>query len=68
MKRPCRACGCQIEFIDGPNGTPIPVQNVRTVYYMIDDGTLAKQESEDGLPLPDRYVSHFETCSDPGRF
>lgn len=63
----CRACGCPMEFLTGPNGKTIPVQKVRTVYYEA-DGQLHKQESEDGMRLPDLYVSHFETCSNPGRF
>ncbi len=65
----CQACGCPIEFIIGPNGNSIPVRKVRTIYYMTDTGQLAKDElAEDGVHKPDRYVSHFETCSDPGRF
>ena len=61
--RPCHRCGMAIEFLEGPNGRTIPAQKIRVVYYLTDEGKLAKEEHpEDGLPLPDRYVSHFETC------
>ena len=70
MKRPCRACGCPIEFIMGPNEKEIPVQKVRSVYALNPDAG----EKPDGrlskvaILKWDHYVSHFETCSDPGRF
>ena len=62
----CKACACPIEFIEGPNAVPIPVQKVRTVYYRNGDKPLAKVTTL--LPEAPLYVSHFETCSNPGRF
>ena len=64
-RRPCRACGVMIEFVEGPNGKPIPVTKVRNVYYVGDDGRLATVDWDplgEGLPTPDHFISHFETC------
>lgn len=77
--RPCQACGCPIEMITGPNGKAIPVQRVRTIYTKpraSQETAVLQPDTErlDKLHMPavtviaDLYVSHFETCSDPGRF
>lgn len=69
MKEPCRACGCPIEKILGPNGKFIPVQKVRTVYSYVNGWDSMKKALASSKEEPfDYYVSHFETCSDPGRF
>jgi hypothetical protein len=67
-KRPCKACGCSIEFIEGPNGKPIPVQKVRTIYATALDRETVLEKIHLGEDYQGFYVSHFETCSNPGRF
>jgi hypothetical protein len=72
MPRPCDECGCPIEFIEGPNGKHIPVQKVRTAYVLGADGKLQRwtviDPADPGLSANQFYVSHYETCSNPGRF
>jgi hypothetical protein len=65
--RPCEECGAKMEFIMGPNGKFIPAQRVKTVYVVDESSGLDKLVK---LALPDvaLYVSHFETCPNPGRF
>ena len=59
-------------FIKGPNGKAIPVQQVRTAYVSAphDETVLEKAHVTNGLGEKYKlfYVSHFETCSNPGRF
>ncbi len=62
LKRPCRACNAPIEFHTGPNGKAIPLQRVRTLYFVDATGTV-RAEKADGV-----LISHWETCSDPARF
>ena len=62
--RPCRACGCPLVFIEGPNGKPIPL-DTRSVVYRVEeqlDGT------ERAVVAKGHYVSHFRTCTKPGLF
>ena len=71
-KQACEKCGCPMEFIMGPNGKAIPVQKVRTAYISAphDETVLEKGIVTNTLGEKYKifYVSHFETCSDPGRF
>lgn len=67
-RKTCPACGCKFEHIIGPNGTAIPVQKVRTIYYVSDDVEVAGVLQKVPTPPGSLYVSHFETCSDPKRF
>ena len=70
-QRPCRGCGMTIEIREGPNGKPIPLQRIRTVYYLDDQGVAHKVDFDaigEGLPVPDHYVSHFETCPKAATF
>ena len=62
--RPCKACGMDIEFIEGPSGRDIPAQKIRTVYFLV-RGRLEKYESQGRVPI---YVSHFETCPQANLF
>lgn len=61
--RPCKRCGMRIEFHVGPNGKPIPLQRIRTLYW-VRDGRAVKHDAA-GEPF---YVSHFETCPNAGEF
>ena len=71
---PCKACGAQIVFAMGRNGKRIPLQRVRKLYRYAPnrmDGIEAVElvPGELGAERGDAYyVSHFETCTDPGRF
>ncbi len=56
---PCRACGATIMFVRTENGKSHPV-NVKPVRIWVDDGQHYKQVSG--------YMTHFATCTDPGRF
>lgn len=58
----CEACGCTFQYEKSPNNRPLPVQRVRTVYLKDTDGKLHRSM------IGEFFVSHFETCSDPGRF
>ncbi len=63
----CKACGCEFEFIVGPNESPIPVQKVTKIYYRTKPST---GEVRDFMVSGEReyFVSHFQTCSDPSQF
>lgn len=70
----CRSCGAEIEFIDGPNGRPIPAQKIRTVYRRVTANTEARLlkveifDTPTNEPVGDLWISHFETCPDASRF
>ena len=57
--RPCRECGMTIEFAKGANGRPIPLQRVRSTYWIDSDGIAQRVASEGGGAV---FVSHWETC------
>lgn len=61
IERKCKACGAKLVFAEGPNGNPIPLQKVRTVYAVADGKATVSASGE-------LYISHFTTCSDPKRF
>lgn len=56
--RPCRACGCPLIFVEGPNGKPIPLDK-RSPTYEIREGKAVRSEA---------MVSHFATCPKAGAF
>jgi hypothetical protein len=62
--RPCRACGCPLRFVPGPNGKPIPLDLRSPVYRVTADLV--------GAPLAERdtaaYVSHFCSCAKASEF
>jgi hypothetical protein len=64
----CEACGRMIEFHESPNGRPMPVERVRNVYAMGPDGKLVTLREQPAPGAPQRFVSHFELCTDPDRF
>lgn len=60
MTKPCPACGVEIIFAKSPGkGSPMPLDS-KAACYRIENGNAVKV---DGV-----FVSHFKTCSDPGRF
>lgn len=65
----CKACGMPIQFRKGPNGRPIPLQRVRTLYRVLPDGQVTPIVPT--LPGGDPvavFVSHFETCPNANDF
>lgn len=74
-ERPCKLCGMKIEFIVGPNGVHIPLQKIRTVYYVTDEGEeeaqahkLDLRDDPNGVYGERYWVSHFETCPNASSF
>lgn len=63
--RPCKTCRAVIQFIEGENGRAIPVQEVRRLYAVNENGRLEVANVVEGGPY---FVSHFETCPDAGQF
>lgn len=67
--KPCTACKMPIEMREGPSGRLIPMQRVRTVYVLGRNLLGEDMQSRTASDLGgDLFISHFETCSDPGRF
>lgn len=65
--RPCRACGREILFATNrKSGKVLPLERVRTVYVLDQDGVAQPMAWPDGAV--DTYVSHFETCPNASRF
>lgn len=62
LKRPCRACGHPLEFHTGPNGKTLPLQRVRTLYFVDATGMVRSEKAEGVL------ISHFEACPSASRF
>lgn len=59
----CKACGVKLEFKkSAQTGKILPLQRVMNVYFL--EGGQARAGSREVA----WYVSHYETCSDPGRF
>ena len=64
--RPCRKCRRPIIFAPGPNGTPIPLSAVRTVYVVLDG--VARTVKDLAPNLPALYISHFVDCPSASSF
>ena len=64
--RPCRGCGRELTFAPGPSGKTLPLERVRNVYIISVTGE-AILVPTDAIGR-DRYISHFETCPQAGRF
>lgn len=62
--RPCRACGCPLALVTGPNGKKIPLDLRSPVYTIVKD-LMGMATAE---PMPDFFVSHFKTCAKAGDF
>lgn len=74
-KKRCPACGATIVWkMNQATGRWIPAQPIKTIYAewdhedQITTSSVVGMAEYDGLPTPQLYISHFETCSDPGRF
>lgn len=67
-QKTCPACGCKFEHIEGPSGAAIPVQKVKVVYALESSAPRLTKLTLASPHVSAYYVSHFETCSDPGRF
>lgn len=69
--RPCKACGMPIEFREGPNGKMIPLQRVKSIYFLRDPlygGALEHATGATFGTVEAIYVSHFETCPSASDF
>ena len=55
--RPCRACGRELVFAEGPGGKLIPLNVVRNVYVLNADG-----KADVVLAGTETFQSHFESC------
>lgn len=58
--RACRACGCPIEFVPGPNGRLLPL-DLRAEVYRIQNVDGVRR----AVPLKgeeDVFVTHFRSC------
>lgn len=68
----CRACGAPIRWVIGASGkrNPVDMEPVPDGNIAIDEDGVARYDSRRS-PLPEgmpRYVSHFVTCPEAGRF
>lgn len=65
--RRCAECRAELVFMrNAKTGKLMPLQKVTTVYHEVADGKVdlvAKAK-----PRRPFYVSHFQTCPNPGRF
>jgi len=68
MREPCKACGCPIEKVYGPNGKFIPLDMRAPTYWTF--AATPTKENPSGVVAQKSaaHVSHFATCSDPKRF
>lgn len=63
-RRPCKACGCPLALVTGPNGKLIPLDLRSPVYRIGEDLTGADVAERD----PKAFVSHFSTCAKASEF
>lgn len=60
----CKACKKEITWAKTEKGATIPLDRVKPIYRV--------EEGEGGFPkavkVEGAYISHFATCTDPGRF
>jgi len=60
----CPACNAKLFMVaNAASGRMLPLQKVANVYIVGDDGLAHATDK-----AVQRYVSHFETCTDPARF
>lgn len=64
VRRPCKACGCPLVFVVGPNGKEIPLDERTPVYAVRKDLC----DNPFAAKLENAYVSHFSTCPSANRF
>lgn len=63
-RRNCRACGCPLAFVPGPNGKKIPLDE-RSAVYRIANDMLGNPVAE---KVTDAYVTHFASCAKANDF
>lgn len=63
-RRPCRACGCPLLLLTGPNGKAIPLDLRSPVYRLGKDLTGAEVAERD----QGAFVSHFCSCPKASEF
>jgi len=62
-RKSCEACGVPLMLVVGPNGKQIPLDTKAPVYEL--------HTSREGVRCrraAGAYVTHYATCTDPGRF
>jgi hypothetical protein len=64
----CRACGATMHMAEGPNGAIIPLVKVRKLYVRPNELREQRVVESTIMDSTEKYVSHFETCTDPNRF
>lgn len=57
-KRPCKACGCPLWLVVGPNGKTIPL-DLRSPVYTVGHDLVG---AEVAVRSDAAFVSHFTTC------
>jgi hypothetical protein len=63
-EHPCKACGCPIALVPGPNGTNIPL-DLRSPVYRIERNLLGEVTC---VRAVETYVSHFCSCPKAEQF
>lgn len=58
IQRACKACGCPLMFLAGPNGKTIPL-DMRAVVYRVGKDLTGEPVAE---PDSNAHVSHFASC------
>ena len=64
----CKACGATMHMAESPNGALIPLVKIRTLYVRPGGLNEPRVIKATIFESTEKYVSHFETCTDPGRF
>lgn len=66
--RECAACGATMHMATSPAGALIPLTKVRTLYVRPAEINEPRVIKATIFASTEKYVSHFETCTDPARF
>ena len=64
----CKACGATMYMAEGPGGAIIPLVKVRKLYVRPRELNERRVIEATIMDTTEKYVSHFETCTDPNRF
>ena len=64
----CEACGAKMYMAIGPNDRVIPLVKVRAFYVRMPGESEPRVVKATIFDSTEKYVSHFETCTEPGRF
>ncbi len=66
--RECPACGATMHMAESPTGALIPLVKIRTLYVRPAEMNEPRVVKATILDSTEKYVNHFETCTDPERF